>query len=65
MHLTTKKKGQVKKSPIWPWKKKNIFHQLNDSLEPKSFTLFLKIPRTKKITVATSDFILKKGRVKI
>ena len=46
-------------------KKNFFFHQLNDSLEPKSFTLFLKIPRTKKITVATSDFTLKKGRVKI
>ena len=46
-------------------KKKFFFHQLNDSLEPKSFTLFLKILRTKKITVTTSDFILKKGRVKI
>ena len=54
-----------KKKVPYDSEKKNFFHQLNDSLEPKSSTLFLKILRTKKITVATSDFIFKKGRVKI
>ena len=54
-----------KKEVPYDPEKKFFFHQLNDSLEPKSLTLFLKILRTKKITVTTSDFILKKGRVKI
>ena len=54
--------SKKKKVPYDPEKKKNIFHQLNDSLEPKSFTLFLKIPRTKKNHCRNFRFYLKERK---